>query len=56
MKLRSFVNNPIPIKKPKGVSNDQWNKALKLYEAAKNVGDKFPELTVAQAALWTKSY
>lgn len=53
MKLRSFVNNPIPIKRPKGVSNEQWVKALELYEAAKNVGDKFPELTVAQAALET---
>lgn len=53
MKLRSFVNNPIPIKRPKGVSNEQWTRALRLYKAAKNVGDKFPELTVAQAALET---
>ena len=43
----------IPLSKPKGVSQEQWKRALDLYEVAKNKGDKYPELTVAQAALET---
>lgn len=43
----------IPIKRPKGVSENQWKKAKELYLVAKSKGDKFPELTVAQAALET---
>jgi hypothetical protein len=44
--------------RPKNVSNEQWNKAVQLYNVAKNRGDRYPELTVAQAALetgWFKS-
>lgn len=44
--------------RPKGVSNEQWNKAVQLYNVSKNRGDRYPELTVAQAALetgWFKS-
>ena len=43
----------IPLTKPKGVSQDQWKRALDLYQVAKNKGDRYPELTVAQAALET---
>lgn len=55
MKLKTYIkkDNDIPLKRPKGVSSDQWVRAISLYEAAKNIGDKFPELTVAQAALET---
>lgn len=54
MKLRSIVGRgPIDLKRPKGVSDEQWAKAVSLYRAAENVGDKFPEITVAQAALET---
>lgn len=53
MKLKELIENPINLQRPEGVSNKQWVRALQLYEAAKNVGDKFPELTVAQAALET---
>lgn len=44
--------------RPKNVSNEQWSKAVQLYNVAKNRGDRYPELTVAQAALetgWFKS-
>jgi hypothetical protein len=44
--------------RPKNVSNEQWDKAVQLYSVAKNRGDRYPELTVAQAALetgWFKS-
>jgi hypothetical protein len=44
--------------RPKNVSNEQWNKAVQLYNVAKDRGDRYPELTVAQAALetgWFKS-
>ena len=44
--------------RPKNVSNEQWNKAVQLYNVSKNRGDRYPELTVAQAALetgWFKS-
>lgn len=47
-----IVNSP-SLKRPKGVSDEQWNRALDLYEVARKKGDKFPELTVAQAALET---
>ena len=43
----------IPLTKPKGVSQDQWKRALDLYQVAKDKGDRYPELTVAQAALET---
>jgi len=43
----------IPLSKPKGVSDTQWNIAKSVYIAAAKAGDKFPELTVAQAALET---
>lgn len=46
------VNDP-GLTRPKGVSDEQWRRALDLYEAARIKGDKFPELTVAQAALET---
>lgn len=44
--------------KPKNVNDQQWNQALELYNMAKSKGDRYPELTVAQAALetgWFKS-
>ena len=44
--------------RPKNVSEEQWSKAVQLYNVAKNRGDRYPELTVAQAALetgWFKS-
>lgn len=44
--------------RPKNISNEQWSKALELYNSAKSKGDRYPELTVAQAALetgWFKS-
>jgi hypothetical protein len=55
MTLRERVNTygDTPIKKPKGVTQEQWEKALNLYKTSKSRGDKFPELTVAQAALET---
>lgn len=48
----------VPLKRPNNVSVEQWEKAVNLYNVAKNKGDKYPELTVAQAALetgWFKS-
>lgn len=53
MTIRDYIENPVNLTRPKGVSDKQWTRALKLYKAAQNVGDKFPELTVAQAALET---
>jgi hypothetical protein len=53
MNLRKLIDAEPNIQRPKNVSDSQWNKALELYVAAKNVGDKFPELTVAQAVLET---
>jgi Mannosyl-glycoprotein endo-beta-N-acetylglucosaminidase len=47
-----------PIQKPNNVSDGQWEKAVNLYHVAKDRGDKYPELTVAQAVLetgWFKS-
>ena len=41
------------LNRPSGVSIKQWNKAKEIYESAKRQGDRFPELTVAQAALET---
>lgn len=44
--------------RPKNVSEAQWQKAVELYDTAKRKGDRYPELTVAQAALetgWFKS-
>lgn len=44
--------------RPKNITDGQWNQALELYYAAKAKGDRYPELTVAQAALetgWFKS-
>lgn len=46
------VNDDVLVR-PNGVSDEQWNRALDLYEVARKKGDKFPELTVAQAALET---
>lgn len=46
------------ITRPSNVSDNQWVKAQQLYNTAKNRGDRYPELTVAQAALetgWFKS-
>lgn len=48
----------IPLTRPNNVSVEQWERATNLYNVAKNKGDKYPELTVAQAALetgWFKS-
>lgn len=39
------------MEKPKNITNEQWRTALAIYNSAKKQGDKFPELTVAQAAL-----
>lgn len=47
-----------PLKKPANVTEQQWQKAIEIYDTAKKMGDKYPELTVAQAALetgWFKS-
>ena len=44
--------------RPKNVTDAQWQQAVELYNAAKRKGDRYPELTVAQAALetgWFKS-
>lgn len=51
-------SSPIPITRPKSVSDAQWNQAVNLYNVSAKNGDKFPELTVAQAILetgWFKS-
>lgn len=54
MRAKDISNLPdIPLKRPKGVSETQWNQAKAVYTAAVKAGDKFPELTVAQAALET---
>lgn len=48
----------VPLKRPANVSLEQWEKAVNLYNVAKSKGDRYPELTVAQAALetgWFKS-
>lgn len=50
-KLKDNSGEPINLKRPKGVSLEQWNTALEIYKSAKKQGDKYPELTVAQAAL-----
>lgn len=42
-----------PLVRPKNISDSQWQKAVELYNTAKNKGDRYPELTVAQAALET---
>ena len=39
--------------RPKNVTDAQWQQAVELYNAAKRKGDRYPELTVAQAALET---
>jgi hypothetical protein len=41
------------MERPKNLSDEQWKTALTIYNSAKKQGDKFPELTVAQAALET---
>lgn len=41
------------MERPKNLTNEQWRVALSIYNSAKKQGDKFPELTVAQAALET---
>lgn len=46
------------LKRPNNITDDQWNKAVELYNSAIKSGDKFPELTLAQAVLetgWFKS-
>lgn len=55
MVLNKYINDfgEIPLKRPKGVSQEQWNRALELYKAAEETGDPYPELTVSQAALET---
>jgi hypothetical protein len=55
MTLKEHIDEygDIPLKKPKGVSQEQWKRALDLYQIAKAKGDRYPELTVAQAALET---
>lgn len=55
-KYNQIIN--VPIKQPKSVSDAQWAVAVQLYHKSKEMGDKYPELTVAQAALetgWFKS-
>lgn len=52
-KTEARVTNSSKLIRPKGVSDEQWTRALDLYEVARKKGDKFPELTVAQAALET---
>ena len=52
-KTEARVTNGSKLIRPKGVSDEQWTRALDLYEVARKKGDKFPELTVAQAALET---
>lgn len=49
----SNFSDKIPLTRPKSVRDDQWKKAVEVYNVAKKNGDKFPELTVAQAALET---
>lgn len=41
------------IKRPKNITDAQWEQAKNLYNTAKEKGDRYPELTVAQAALET---
>ena len=41
------------MERPKNISDEQWAIAQQIYESAKRQGDKYPELTVAQAALET---
>ena len=54
MRAKDAANNPdIPLKRPKNVSETSWDMAKAVYNAAVKAGDKFPELTVAQAALET---
>lgn len=46
------------IQRPKNITDKQWEQAIALYNTAKSKGDRYPELTVAQAALetgWFKS-
>lgn len=46
------------MERPKNITDTQWQEAVNLYNVAKSKGDRFPELTVAQAALetgWFKS-
>ena len=52
MTVKDYQEDP-PIKRPANVSESQWNQATELYRVAAKSGDKFPELTVAQAALET---
>lgn len=52
MRLKDKVTD-IPLERPDGVSEEQWKKAIDLYKTAKSMGDRYPELTVAQAALET---
>lgn len=46
------------ISRPENITDGQWKQATELYNTAKTRGDRYPELTVAQAALetgWFKS-
>lgn len=52
MRIKDKIKDP-PITRPDNVSEEQWEQAVILYNKAKQQGDKFPELTVAQAALET---
>lgn len=41
------------MERPKNITDQQWQTALEIYNSAKRQGDRYPELTVAQAALET---
>ena len=41
------------MERPKNITDQQWQTAVDIYNSAKRQGDKYPELTVAQAALET---
>lgn len=41
------------MERPKNITDKQWQTATEIYNSAKRQGDKYPELTVAQAALET---
>lgn len=54
--IKSFQEGGL--KKPKNISDEKWHEALMLYNSAIKNGDKFPQLTLAQAILetgWFKS-
>jgi len=41
------------MERPKNITDQQWQTAVDIYNSAKRQGDRYPELTVAQAALET---